>query len=183
MVVLTPPHFPALSPMASAALGDFDVPPCDVLCNPICGPPVRAASVCQQQQGEQRVAWLARSGSEVFVVHAAVRPLFLPISATTLTPTAPGAAAAAVEGEHSTVGDATERASELLPQLTPQVTDRDRPATEPRPRQTDGQTGRRGTVACPSFLSNELRESREGVGRRDDDDDTIGARSCIRDGR
>ena len=60
----------------------------------------------------------------------------------------------------------------------------DRLATEPRPRQTDGQTGRRGTVACPSFLSNELRESREGVGRRDDDDDdTIGARSCIRDGR
>ena len=44
---------------------------------------------------------LARSGSEVFVVHGVVRPLFLPISATTFTPTAPGATAAAVEGEHT----------------------------------------------------------------------------------
>ena len=104
-------HFPALSPMGSAVVGDFDVPPCDVLCNPICDPPVRTASVCQQQQEEQRVAWLARGRR---FRRPRRYPLLLPISATTFTSTAPGAAAAAaaaVEGEHTTVGDATERAS------------------------------------------------------------------------
>ena len=42
------------------------------------------------------------------------------------------------------------RASELLPQLTPQVTGH-RPTGHRAAAQTDRQTGRRGTVACPSF--------------------------------
>ena len=124
-----------------------------LLCNPICGPPVRAASVCQRQQGEQRVAWLARGRRFSSSTPPSVRPLFLPISATTLTPTAPGAAAAAVEGEH-TVGDATERASELLPQLTLQVTDH-RPTDWPRSRGPDRRTDRLAGVGLwlvpPSF--------------------------------
>ena len=178
MVVLTSLHLISLPspPMVSAVVGDFDVPPCDVLCNPICDPPVRAASVCQQQQGKQRVAWLARGrrfssstspsvpSSSPFLRPRSLRPPpALPPQWKESTPSATPPSKRASAATHSTGN---------------------RPSTDwPQSRGPDRRTDWPAWDCGLSLLSNELRESREGVGRRDDDDDTIGARSCIRDGR